>query len=84
VSTQQDLKDVLRLSKIVDGHPVSARSDRVITEADVDAIAARTVHALKDELRDSINSLIWEGIRKLVITGIVSLFAFEQLVRFFK
>jgi hypothetical protein len=55
-----------------------------LTEADLKAIAATVIESLKGEIKDTANSLIWEGVRKLVVTGIVGLFAFEQVVRFIK
>ena len=85
-SSQQDLKAALRLSKIVDGHMVGAGPADVVTltEADLKAIAVTVIESLKGEIKDTANSLIWEGVRKLVVTGIVGLFAFEQVVRFIK
>jgi hypothetical protein len=85
-NSQQDLREVLRLSKLVDGHNVRPRqeSDRTLTEADLEAISVAVVIALKGEIKDTANALIWEGIRKLMVTGIVGLFTFEQVMRFLK
>ena len=83
-NSQQDLKAALRLSKLVDGHMVAPTDAVTLTDADLQAIADTVIETVKGEVKEVVNSLIWEGIRKLVVTGIVGLFAFEQLTRFIK
>lgn len=44
-----------------------------------DLVAERVVERTQTQLINGAGKLVWEGIRRLVVTGIVALFAIDQI-----
>lgn len=63
--------------------PVDHKNVRSLSDADLEAIAElvaeRVVERTQNQLINGAGKLVWEGIRRLVVTGIVALFAIDQL-----
>lgn len=56
---------------------------RTLSDADLEAIAdivaEKVVERTQTQLINGAGRLVWEGIRRLVVTGIVALFALDQI-----
>lgn len=76
---RQDLRDALRLSKLVEGHPVEERQGLSLTEDDLAAIADTVVKKVREVLLIEMGKLVWDGIRKVFIGGAIGLMALNQL-----
>lgn len=77
-SSEEQLREALRTSKIIQGLPVKDEK-RSLVDEDVHAIADAVVERLRDVFLIEAGRMVWDGIRKLVITGSVLLFVVDQL-----
>lgn len=77
-NSEEQLREALRMSKVIQGLPVKKQT-RTLTEEDANAIADAVVERLRDVFLIEAGRLVWDGIRKLVITGSVLLFVVDQL-----